>query len=158
MTRLRHILALLLTVLALLVLAGGSVIEVSTLMGIGLHDDYPGARYEAGAVSLVIIWPPFVLATSLCGSLALVLAKQKILIPLLLGAAITISLISVYSSISPVIDLPMHGPIALLVILLFIALNAGAVSIAYMLVRDTRVALREVGGRVDAPYPGQAQE
>src|SRR5690349_13544720 len=109
MNRRRRILALLFAAIAILILAGGSVVEGAALLGIGVPESYPGARFDVAAYSLIFLWLPTLLMVALCGSMALLLARQRQALPSFLAASLWVAMFSTFFALAPGALLPVHG-------------------------------------------------
>jgi hypothetical protein len=126
-SRLRHMLSVVLAVLALLVLAAGSTFVAAALIGIGTEEGYVGARYDVAFFAVLLIWLPVLLVVWLLETAALLLVRQLHVVGFLLAACGLTAVVSLVAIYTPHLELPVQGASAVLVVLLFLALNAGAI-------------------------------
>lgn len=138
MSRLSRILSMLLTALALLVLISGSFLSLGILLGIGFAtSNYPD--YALSADTLIMIYWPFVaLMVWLFGSAALLtIGRRKDTLPLF-GYCVLIAFGPVLAVAKLGGYVPVRGQTAVILILLFVILDAIGVFFAlqFLLRRD----------------------
>jgi hypothetical protein len=126
--------------LAVLALAGGSILLALTMLANPPNPAAPNESAEGLGLIFIFIWPAVLLIVWICGVLALLIDERPQGILLLLGAVVAAG-VAVYVAVSLIIliayvldrsvKFPLRGLPAGLVIVLFLALNAGAVTYAW---------------------------
>jgi len=126
--------------LGVLVLAGGSILVALTMLANPPNPAAPNESAEGLGLIFIFIWPAVLLVVWICGALAFLIDGRPQGILLLLGAVIAAG-IAVYVAVSLIIliayvldrgvKFPLRGLPAGLVVVLFLALNAGAATYAW---------------------------
>lgn len=125
-----------LAVLALLIIALGSIVEIGALLGIGTNEVYAGAQNDVVSYTAVFVWIPALFVSWLMLSGALVLAQRGQTIISLFVAWLVAGLVSSTSIFAVGGKVPVRGTVALFFILLFVVINGGAFYAAWPLLRS----------------------
>ena len=125
---------LLFTILALLAFAVGSLLLSLIWFGVGvtISGKFPGAEADARGFLFIIVWPVTMLAVWICSTIALLLAKRRVLASLSLPAAFAI-LYGVWALVA----FFMLTTSAVMFTAVLILLNTGAIWLVRWFLRST---------------------
>ena len=137
LARSRRWLAFIFAILGLLILGCGSLLIGWGELGMGIpahqSEPYPGARAEAEGAFLLFVWLPTLIAASLAGTIALLLVQRyQDLVPFLFCCFLVA--LGSNAALGSLLC-PCTGGVAAVIIALFIALNIGAMYVAWRFVR-----------------------
>jgi hypothetical protein len=130
-SRFRRVQPFILAIVALLTLASGSVFVAAALIGVGNQESYVGARYDAASFAVLLIWLPVLVIVCLLETLALLLVRQFGAMRLFLAACAATAVVSLVTIFSPQVQLPVQGASAAFTVMIFFAINAGAICITW---------------------------
>lgn len=125
---------------AVLILLGGSILIAVTVLANPPNPAAPNETAEGLALIFLFVWPFVLLLVWICGMVALVIdGRPQGALPLLgiviaAGLAVYVAvflIILIAYAINRNVNFPLRGLPAILVILLFIALNTGAALFAW---------------------------
>jgi len=135
------------TALAVLVLAAGSILGASIVLGNTPDPTRPSEAAEGLQIFFAIVWPIILLIVWVCGTIALALdgraGKIAEFLGVVVATGIAVWLVAVLMSVIVAtlhlhVDFPLRGLSAVLVVLLCVGLNVGALWYAWQyLLRGT---------------------
>ena len=118
-------------VVAILLLATGSLIVGGWLLGFEYGVNYDSPGYSSAGGGLLYIWPLFVVSIGFLGAIAMLCVRRFLLAFIVLGASVALWYIPVLLVLNVGVHVPVTGSSSIVVAVLFLGLNGLAVYTAW---------------------------